>query len=421
MYQRITLPNGIRVFVAPINHVRSVSVAFYFGVGARYEDDRIAGASHFIEHMLFKGTERFPTAQSISETIEGVGGALDAATDKEVTVYSAKVASVHFERALDVMCDMVLRPLMRADEIERERDVIIEELNMYRDSPADWVSVLADEAMWPGLALGREVAGTRETVERLTRDILLDYKARYYTPGNLVISIAGDISQERALELITSRLADWPAAPAASWEPNSIPVGVPRVRLETRPTEQTNLCLLTPGLAHTDQRHYALTLLNAALGDGMSSRLFIEIRERLGLAYDIGSAPTYYHDTGAFSISAGVEPKRAAPTIAAIARELKRLREEPLSAEELARAKEYTKGRMALRLEDTATVAAWMGGQEIVTGEPLELDEVMARLDVTQAKEIQTLAQDLFREEALRLAIIGPQKGLAEFERVLQL
>jgi predicted Zn-dependent peptidase len=420
MYQRITLPNGIRVFVAPITHVRSVSVAFYFGVGARYEEDRIAGASHFIEHMLFKGTERFPTAQSISETIEGVGGVLDAATDKEVTVYSAKVASAHFERALDVMCDMVLRPLMRADEIQRERDVIIEELNMYRDSPADWVSVLADEAMWPGLALGREVAGTRDTVEGLTREILLDYKARHYTPGNLVISIAGDISQERALELITSRLADWPAAPTASWTPNPIPVGVPRARLETRPTEQTNLCLLTPGLAHTDQRHYALTLLNAALGDGMSSRLFIEIRERLGLAYDIGSAPTYYHDTGAFSISAGVEPKRAAPTIAAIARELKRLREEPLSAEELARAKEYTKGRMALRLEDTATVAAWMGGQEIVTGEPLELDEVMARLDATQSEDIQKLAQDLFREEALRLAIIGPQKGLAEFERVLQ-
>ncbi|HEX9038145.1 MAG TPA: pitrilysin family protein [Ktedonobacterales bacterium] len=419
MYQRLTLPNGIRVFVAEIRHVRSVSVAFYFGVGARYEDDAIAGASHFIEHMLFKGTERYPTAQAISEAIEGVGGALDAATDKEVTVFSAKVASHHFELAMDVITDMIRRPLMSAEEVEKERGVIIEELNMYRDSPADWVNVLADEAMWPGLALGREVAGSRETVESLTRENLLDYKAHYYTPSNLVISVAGDVSQDRALEVITERLGDWPDAHAPLWRPCPIPAGAPRVRLETRPTEQTNICLLTPGIGHRDQRHYALTLLNAALGDGMSSRLFVEIRERLGLAYDIGSAPSYYHDTGAFAISAGVEPRRAAPTVAAVTRELRRLRDEPLGPQELTRAKEYTKGRMALRLEDTATVAAWMGGQEIVTGEPLDLDEVMARLDRVTSEEIQALARDLFREEALRLAVIGPQKGLAEFERAL--
>ena len=419
MYQRVTLPNGIRVYSAEIGHVRSVSVACYFGVGARFEDDAIAGASHFIEHMLFKGTQRYPSAQTISEAIEGVGGALDAATDKEVTVYSAKVASHHFTLAMDVITDMIRRPLMSAEEIEKERGVIVEELSMYRDSPADWVNVLADEAMWPGLALGREVAGSRETVERLSREILLDYKARHYTPSNLVISVAGNVSQEQALAVITERLGDWPAAAAPSWLPCPIPAGAPRVRLETRPTEQTNLCLLTPGIGHMDQRHYALTLLNAALGDGMSSRLFIEIRERQGLAYDIGSAPTYYHDTGAFSISAGVEPKRAAPTIAAIARELRRLRNQPLPPEELARAKEYTKGRMALRLEDTATVAAWMGGQEIVSGEALELDEVMARLDAVRAEDVQALANELFRTEALRLAVIGPQKGLAEFERAL--
>jgi predicted Zn-dependent peptidase len=421
MYQRVTLPNGIRVFVTEIKHVRSVSVAFYFGVGARYEADPIAGASHFIEHMLFKGTERFPTAQTISEAIEGVGGALDAATDKEVTVYSAKVASHHFALAMDVITDMVRRPLMSEEEVEKERGVIIEELNMYRDSPADWVNVMADEAMWPGLALGREVAGSRETVEALTCGILLDYKARHYTPSNLVISIAGNVSREQALDMVSERLGDWHGAAAPTWQPCPIPLGAPRVRLETRPTEQTNICLLTPGLSHTDSRHYALTLLNAALGDGMSSRLFIEIRERLGLAYDIGSSPTYYHDTGAFSVSAGIEPKRAEPTIAAIAHELRRMRDEPLAPEELARAKEYTKGRMALRLEDTATVAAWMGGQEIVTGEPLELDEVMERLDAVTAEDIQRLANELFRTEALRLAVIGPQKGLAEFERALEL
>ncbi len=421
MYQRVTLPNGIRVFTSQMSHVRSVSIACYFGVGARYEPDEISGASHFIEHMLFKGSEHFPNAQTISEAIEGVGGELDAATEKEVTVYSAKVASQHFELAMRLITDMIRRPLMQAEEIEKERGVIIEELSMYRDSPADWVNVLADETMWPGQSLGREVAGTRETVSALSRETLLDYKARHYTPSNLVVSIAGDISHEQALEALTNLLGDWPSAVAPRWTPSPIPPIAERVRLETRPTEQTNLCLLTPGIAHGDPRHYAMTLLNAALGDGMSSRLFVEIRERLGLAYDIGSAPSYYHDTGSFTVSAGVEPKRAEATIRAALGELRKLRDEPLRAEELARVKEYTKGRMALRLEDTYSVAAWMGGQEIITGEPLELDEVMARVDAVTVEQTHALARDLFTSDALRLAVIGPQKNSAALERLLEL
>lgn len=421
MYQRVTLPNGIRIFTSQMSSVRSVSIAFYFGVGARYEPDAISGASHFIEHMLFKGSEGFPNAQTISEAIEGVGGVLDAATDKEVTVYSAKVASQHFDLAMRLITDMVRRPLMEAKEIEKERGVIIEELNMYRDSPADWVNVLADETMWPGLPLGREVAGTRETVSGLSRETLLDYKARHYTPSNLVVSVAGNVSPEQVIAAVSDALGDWPAAPAPVWTPSPVPSAAQRVRLETRPTEQTNLCLLTPGIASHDPRHYAMTLLNAALGDGMSSRLFVEIRERQGLAYDIGSAPSYYHDTGSFTISAGVEPKRAEATIRAAIAELRKLRDEPLRPEELARVKEYTKGRMALRLEDTYSVAAWMGGQEIITGEPLELDEVMARVDAVTVEQTQALARDLFTSEGLRLAVIGPQRDSAALERLLEM
>ncbi|MDE3229904.1 MAG: insulinase family protein, partial [Chloroflexota bacterium] len=206
MYQRVSLPNGVRVYTSQIPYVRSVSIAFYFGVGARYEQEPIAGASHFIEHMLFKGSERFPNAQTISEAIEGVGGVLDAATDKEITVYSAKVASQHFDLAMRLICDMVRRPLMRADEIVKERDVIIEELSMYRDSPADWVSVLADETMWAGEPLGREVAGTRETVSGLTREILLDFKSRHYTPSNLVVSVAGNVTHEQVIAALAEQL-----------------------------------------------------------------------------------------------------------------------------------------------------------------------------------------------------------------------
>lgn len=421
MYQRVTLPNGIRVFTSQIPYLRSVSIAFYFGVGARYEPDPISGASHFIEHMLFKGSERFPTAQTISEAIEGVGGVLDAATDKEVTVYSAKVASQHFDLALRLITDMARNPLMQAEEIEKERGVIIEELSMYRDSPADWVNVLADETMWPEQPLGREVAGTRETVSSLSRETLVEYKTRHYTPSNLVVSIAGNVTEAQVMDALTTLLGDWQDAPAPHWTPSPIVPTTERVRLETRSTEQTNLCLMTPGIGHMDPRHYAMTLLNAALGDGMSSRLFVEIRERLGLAYDIGSGPSYYHGTGSFTVSAGVEPKRTEATIRAVIGELQKLRDEPLRAEELARVKEYTKGRMALRLEDTYSVAAWMGGQEIITGEPLELDEVMARLDAVTVEQTQALARDLFTGEGLRLAVIGPQKDSAALERLLEM
>ena len=421
MHQRVTLPNGIRVFTSEMPHLRSVSIAFYFGVGARYEPDPISGASHFIEHMLFKGSRHFPNAQVISEAIEGVGGVLDAATDKEVTVYSAKVASQHFDLALRLMTDMVRHPLMEAQEIEKERGVIIEELSMYRDSPADWVNVLADEAMWPGQPLGREVAGTRETVAALSRETLLDYKARHYTPSNLVISVAGNVSDQQVMDKLVELLDDWPDSTAPRWSPSPIRPTAERVWLETRPTEQTNLCLLTPGIAHTDPRHYTMTLLNAALGDGMSSRLFIEIRERLGLAYDIGSAPSYYYDTGSFTLSAGVEPKRTEATIRAAIAELRKLRDEPPRPEELARVKEYTKGRMALRLEDTYSVAAWMGGQEIISGEALELDEVTARVDAVTVEQVQALARDLFTSDGLRLAVIGPQDDRAALERLLEM
>lgn len=421
MYQRITLPNGIRLFVSSLPHLRSASIAFYFAVGARYEPAESAGASHFIEHMLFKGSERYPTAQLISETIEGVGGVLDAATDKEITVYSAKVASARFDLALDLIADMVRHPLMDPAEVEKERGVILEELAMYRDSPADWVSVLADEAMWPGLPLGREVAGDRETVSALSAETMAAYKRRYYTPSNLVVSVAGDVTREQVVEAVTARLGDWTGGDAPTWSPSPIPLNAQRVYLETRPTEQTNLCLLTPGIGHNDRRHYAMTLLNAALGDGMSSRLFIEIRERLGLAYDISSGPSYYHGTGSFTVSAGVEPRRAEATIRASLKELRRLTQEPLSAAELTRAREYTKGRMALRLEDTYSVAAWMGGQEIVTGEPLELDEVFDRIDCVTTEDILALSRDLFTTEGLRLAVIGPQTDALALERLLEL
>ncbi|MFI5274041.1 MAG: M16 family metallopeptidase [Ktedonobacterales bacterium] len=401
--------------------VRSVSIGFFFTVGSRYEASELSGVSHLIEHMLFKGSEQFPTAQAISEAIEGVGGLLDAGTDKELTVYSAKIASKHFELAIGLMADMVRHPRFEPAELDKERRVIIEELGMYRDSPADWVSVLGDEMFWPDLPLGREVAGTRETVESISRAAMADYWTRHYVPGSLVVSIVGDVTHERALEATTRLLGDWQPAPTPPWQPSPPPSGVARVRLETRKTEQTNFCLYTPGLPHRHDDDYALSLLHVILGDGMSSRLFQEVRERQGLAYDVGTAPVHFHDTGAFVVSAGVEPRRTEAALTAILAELARIHDVPVSAAELHRAKEYSKGRMALRLEDTSSVASWLGGQEALLNEIHELDETMARLDAVTVEDIQHVARALFTDEWLRLAVIGPNKHTEKLEQVLHL
>ena len=421
MHERATLPNGVRILTSRMSSVRSVSVALLCGVGSRFEDDAVAGVSHLIEHMVFKGTERFPSARIISEAIEGVGGVLDAGTDKQTTAYSAKIASQHFDLAMRVLADMVRHPLFEASELDKERRVIVEEINMYRDSPQEWVGVLADEALWPGLPLGREIAGSRVTVEAITRATMIDFWQRFYRPGNVVLSVVGDIAHGEAVELAMELYGSWEPAPIPPWTPSAPPTGMPRVLLERRPTEQTNLCLIMPGLSFEHPDYYALAVLNAILGDGMSSRLFLEVREQQGLAYDVSSAPMSYHDTGSFLIYAGVDPKRAAPAIRAILAELARLRDVTVPPDELQRAKEYNKGRMALRLEDTHSIASWLGGQELLRGRVLTLDDVMARFDAVTAEDIQRIATNLFHSEWLRLALIGPHKDAAEFEALLSL
>ena len=421
MYERVTLANGVRILIARMPHVRSVSIGLLFGVGSRYESHDLAGVSHFIEHMLFKGTTRYPSAQLISQAIEGVGGVLDAATDKELTVYSAKIASRHFALAMDVLSEMALHPRLDQSELDKERRVIIEEINMYRDSPQDWVGVLADEAFWGDQPLGREVAGSRATVEAITRDALDAYRQRHYVPGNLVIAIAGDVEVAPATDAVRRLFGDWTPAPVPTWTPCAPPADVPRVRLEQRKTEQTNLCLMTPGVSYAHPDFYAMSLLNAILGEGMSSRLFVEVREHQGLAYEVSSAPMSYHDTGCFYVYAGVEPRQAGPALQAILAEMARMGTEPVPEEELTRAKEYVKGRMALRLEDTNSVAGWLGGQEALRGEVQDLDTIMARFDTVTAADLQRLAGEFFRADWLRLTLIGPHRDPAEFDRLLAL
>jgi predicted Zn-dependent peptidase len=420
LYKKVTLDNGLRLVTAAMPHTRSVSISFFIGAGSRYETDAQAGISHFIEHMCFKGTEKRPTSVDVCTVIEGVGGMLNAGTDKELTIYWCKVAKPHFHSALDVLADVLRNSRFDPVEIEKERQVIIEEINMSLDSPAQRVSMLIDEILWPGHALGRDIAGSKESVAAITRKMMLDYLARQYRPDNTVLAIAGDIRHQEVVDAVSQAVDSWvKQRPPAGYTPYRGEIGR-RVLIEKRDTEQTQLCLALPGISITHPERFKLDLLNVILGEGMTSRLFTEIRDKLGLAYSIQSYAEHFLDTGVLAVSAGVDAKNLPVAVKAILEELSRLRE-AIPEVELYKAKELFKGRILLRMEDSRSVAGWMGGQEILTGEILTVDEVMAIIDAITAEELQRLAGELLVGERLRLAVVGPISPDAPLEDLLEL
>jgi predicted Zn-dependent peptidase len=407
-YERTTLRNGLRLLTAQMPGMRSASIAFFFTFGSRYEHDAVAGISHFIEHMLFKGSQRYPTARLISETIEGVGGVFNGSTGKELTSYTARVPGEHLPIVMNVLADMVRHPLFDATEIEKERNVILEELSSTRDDPQEWVGLLLDQAMWPGLPLGRDDAGFEETVAQLQRQQMLGYLDEYYRPNSLVISVAGNIDHAQVLDTTESLFGDWEAREHTPWSKSLPAHDTPPVVLVTKETEQANICLGTLGIAHSSPDYYTFVLINAILGEGMSSRLFQTIREEQGLAYDIGSYFNSYFETGNLVVSAGVDPLQTEPAIRAIVGELAGLYETAVPDDELGRIKAYVRGSMVLGLEGTQQVASWLGGQESLRDSVLDIDEVIAQVDAITPQDIQRVAQTCFAPEWRRLAIIGP-------------
>jgi len=420
LYQKTTLDNGLRLITASMPHTRSVTIGFFIGAGSRYEAEAQAGISHFIEHLCFKGTLKRPTAREISTAIEGVGGILNGGTDKELTVYGCKVAQPCFHLALDVLVDMLLDSKFDPAEIEKERQVIIEEIHMGNDSPPQRVAMLIDELLWPEHPLGRDIAGSKETVGTINRDMLLGYLAGQYQPSNTVVTIAGDIQHQEMVTAINQTLGNWtnqqphPGYSAYKEQP------VQRLRVETRDTEQVQLCLALLGLSLLHPRRFQLDLLNVILGAGMSSRLFTEIRDKLGLAYSINSYVDHLLDTGSVTIAAGVETKNLQVAIKAILEELSQLKE-IIPESELAKAKEFSKGRLLLRMEDSRSVAGWVGGQEILTGRILSVDEVISIIDAITTEELQQLAQELLVGDQLRLAVVGPVQHDEPLEELLKL
>lgn len=407
-YERYTLRNGLRLLAAPMPGMRSASIALFFSVGSRYEPDAIVGVSHFIEHMLFKGSQHFPTARLISEAIEGVGGVFNGSTGKELTNYTARVPSEHMAEVMHVLADMVRRPLFDPLEIEKERSVIIEELSATQDDPQEWVNLLADETMWPGLPLGRDDAGTIQSVARLKRQQLLDFLHQYYRPNGLVLSVAGNIDPTQVFELTERLFGDWEAGELPRWTESLPPLHATAVRMIQKETEQTNICLATLGTAYASPDYPTFMTINALLGDGMSSRLFQSVREEQGLAYDIGSYLNSYHETGNLVVSAGVDPSQTEAVIRATIAELTQLCSVPVPADELDRIKAYIRGGVLLGLEGTQQVASWLGSQESLRHQVRDIDELLGHIDAVTPQDIQRVAQTCFAPQWRRLAIIGP-------------
>jgi predicted Zn-dependent peptidase len=408
MYQEHVLENGLKILMVPVDSFQSVSMGIFVGIGSRYESLPESGMSHLIEHMLFKGTENRPTAKLIAEEIEGVGGVSNAYTGQETTAYYAKVAASHLNIAVDLLTDMVRNPLFDPGEMEKERLIIGEEINMIYDIPDSWVNILLDQAIWPNHPLGQNVAGTHESLAGITRNALTAFFARCYHPQNVLITLGGAFQPNEVVDRVSQVLDDWPAAPKPTFEKAPAPQSGPRCAIEHRPVEQGHLCLALPGLSRNHPDRYSLSVLNTILGDGMSSRLFLNIREEKGLAYAVDSSVHFLQDAGTMVVYAGVDPVRAREALTAILGELERLRNEAVPATELRKAKEYLKGRLVLGLEDSFSRAAWVAYQALFMDTIKSPEDVLNAFEAVTVEDVQRLAKEIVDPASFTLAAIGP-------------
>jgi len=428
-YVRTVLDNGLRVVTQEMPHARSVSAALFVGVGSRHEDESAAGLSHLLEHLVFKGTASFPDAGSLSQLIEGCGGSVNASTDRELTAYTARVPASAAATALNVIGELATRPLLRGSDLAAEKPVIVDEIRMYVDSPTDHVFTIFDELLFGRHPLGREIAGTPRSVRRATRDAALAHWRHWYRPGAMVLAAAGSIDHATVLRLVERWWQTDEGAPvplAARGEPaGAAAVVAPRfggaglTRVAHRRLAQGNLCLGMPGLSRTDPERWTLDLLGAVLGDGMSSRLFLELRERRSLAYDVSTFAASFSDCGTVGVHAGFDPERLEEVVGAILHELDRVVQEPVSAAELERARAYTRGRLELRMEETGAVASWLGSGEILLPRILTVAEVVEHLEAVTTEDMLRVARRYLAPGLARLALLGPFRRGTRVERLL--
>jgi predicted Zn-dependent peptidase len=419
VYERETLANGVRVLTAPMPHAQSVTCALMFAAGSRYETRETNGIAHFAEHMFFKGTERRPTARDIAGEIDAIGGEFNAFTGKEYTGYYVKCAAEHRDVALDVLVDMIRSSRFETDEIEREKGVIVEEMNMYFDTPRDFIGGVYDSLLYGDQPLGWDIIGRKETVRGATRETFRDYLDRWYTPRRLVVGVGGQVG-EGLPERVTELLGDLGGESADAPAPAELPAGDGSgVKLHTKSSDQAHVCLGVRSypLEHPDR--YVLQLLATVLGGGMSSRLFTEVRERRGLAYYVYGLNHSYTDAGSLYSQAGVDIDRIDEAVSTIAGELRRAAEEPVPADELEKARSFAKGRFVLQLENPQGTIMYGLRRAVLEGDAVEPAEVLAALDLVTAEDLQRVAGDVIGHNGLNLAVIGPFDDDARFETLL--
>ena len=407
--QRTTLDNGLVIVTENMPAVRSVSLGIWVRVGSRHEESELNGISHFIEHMVFKGTHK-RSAEAIARSVDSIGGYLDAFTAKELVCFSTKVLDEHLPVAFDVIADLVQDPLFAEEDIRRERQVVQEEIKMVEDTPDDLVHEIFTQEYWRNHSLGLPILGTRKSVKRFTQPELFDYFGTHYVPNQLLLTAAGHLEHARVVDLASRYFS---ARKPSRTKPNlTRPVAHARITHRNKSNlEQVHVCLGTPAYPAADDRRYACYILNTILGGGMSSRLFQNIREKQGLVYAIFSSLNSYSDTGNLSIYAGTAPQNARKVVQLVTRELAGLKEQPVTAEELQRAKDHLKGSLMLSLESTGSRMSNLARQEMFFQRFSSLDEVLERINRTQAEEVLEVARQFFQPKKIALTVLGPLNG----------
>ena len=415
------LANGVRVVTARMPHVAGVSIGLWINVGGRHEPARLNGVSHFIEHLLFKGTKT-RNAKQISVAIEGRGGYLDAYTQEELTCFYARVTEQHTGEVFAVLADMVLNPKFSPRDIAREREVIVEEIAMYRDQPAQQVDEALMAALWPDHALGRPLTGTEKTLAAMTRAEISNFKSKNYVAENLVVAVSGAVEHGDAVSLAKKWFGKLPRRGAAA--ESAVKSKPPKAfALEKRKIDQTHLAMGFRIFGRYDERKYALKLLSVMLGENMSSRLFQIVREEHGLAYAISSGMQLFNDTGLFSIDAGLDADRTPAALELIFRELGRMRRRAPSARELRQAKDYSIGQLRLGLETTTSQMSWAAEQLISYSDILQPEDVEKEIEAVSARDVQKMAEEVFAPDRMSCAIISPlavetlRRNLSRLER----
>ena len=421
MFKKTTLKNGLRIITVPQEGTQAVTVLVLVGTGSKYEKKEINGISHFIEHMFFKGTKKRPSLRAVSETLDKIGGIYNAFTSEEYTGYFAKVEASYFDLALDWVSDIFLHSLLPEKEIEKERGVIIEEINMYYDNPMSYVQVL-----WPALLYGDQpagwpVAGTKESVMRITRQDLINYFQSQYTAQNTLVCVAGNFKESLAIEKIKKYFAKINLRKPKGKLKVIEKQRKPNLILETRETDQTHLCLGVRGYNLFHPQKYALELLGVILGGMFSSRLSLIIRGELGIAYYISTSVESDTDTGYLVTQAGIDNKNVEKAISTILKEYQRISQKRISKDELKKVKDYSKGKMALVLETSDAQASFYGLQELLKKEILTLEQIYKKIDKITEDDILKVARDIFKPEKLNLALIGPFKEKEKFQQLLKL